>query len=151
MPPIKKYYFLAADDTNNVSWIIQKGKDVRVRWIKLCQDAHDDEKVDTFVETLIHKACTEIGARALVKCEDRSLKKPDNENLKNEDSELKGSHSLHFQENSLKALFDFIIAPIADIFQGNELTIVPYGPLCLAPFAAMVDADSRFLCQSLKI
>ena len=149
--PSKNTVFVAADETKIVSWVIQKGKDVQARWIKLCEDDDGDENVATFVENLIQNSYTQIGARAFVKCEDRSLRKPDDENFTNEDSELKASLSLHFQENSLKALYKTIMGPIADLIQGNELTFVPYGPIWLVPFAAMVDADSRFLCQSFKI
>ena len=34
---------------------------------------------------------------------------------------------------SLRFFHDCIIAPIADLLEGDELSIVPDGPLCLAP------------------
>ena len=50
-----------------------------------------------------------------------------------------------------RILYDVIIGPIIDHLQGDEIVIVPEGPLCLAPFAAFVAPDSRFLCESFRI
>ena len=48
-------------------------------------------------------------------------------------------------------LYDIIIGPISNLLQDDELIIVLDGPLGLAPFAAFVDHDSKFLCDSLRI
>ena len=50
-----------------------------------------------------------------------------------------------------RLLFDFVFGPISDYFQGNELIIVPVGPLCLVPFAASIDPVGRYLCESFRI
>ena len=42
--------------------------------------------------------------------------------------------------DSLQSLYDAIIGPIADLCQGDELIIVPKGPLCLAPFSALSES-----------
>lgn len=55
------------------------------------------------------------------------------------------------QVNPLRTLYDVIFGPIIDHLQGDEIVIVPEGPLCLAPFAAFVAPDSRFLCESFRI
>jgi len=55
------------------------------------------------------------------------------------------------QESFLSILYKILIHPIADLVQGNELIIVPDGPLWLVPYHALVDADSKYLCDSFKI
>ncbi|XP_078383641.1 tetratricopeptide repeat protein 28-like [Oculina patagonica] len=55
------------------------------------------------------------------------------------------------QKNCLSALNDVIVAPVIHQLRGNELVIVPDGPLFLVPFAALQDAESRYLCESFRI
>ena len=55
------------------------------------------------------------------------------------------------EDHALKILHDAIFGAIADQFQGDELVIIPCGPLFLAPFAAFVDPDSKYLCESFRI
>lgn len=53
--------------------------------------------------------------------------------------------------NLYRLLFDFVFGPISEYLQGDELIIVPVGPLCLAPFAALIDPVGRYLCDSFRI
>lgn len=39
---------------------------------------------------------------------------------------------LSVQTNSLRTFYDIVIDPIADLIQGNEVILIPEGPLCLA-------------------
>jgi len=39
------------------------------------------------------------------------------------------------QMSVLRALYDVIIDPIADLIHGNELILVPEGPLCLVLYS----------------
>ena len=55
------------------------------------------------------------------------------------------------QRNSLRLLYDTVIGPIANELKGDELLIVPDGLLGLVPFAAFVDKDSKYLCETFKI
>ena len=55
------------------------------------------------------------------------------------------------QINSLELFYRCIFSPIAKFLQGDELIIVPDGPLGLAPFAAFVDEGSRYLSESFRI
>ena len=50
-----------------------------------------------------------------------------------------------------RLLFDFVFGPISDYLQGDELVIVPEGPLCLVPFAASIDPVGRYLSDSFRI
>ena len=54
-------------------------------------------------------------------------------------------------EKALRMLYDVVFRPVADLLQVDDLIIVPDGPLCVAPFAAFIDADSRHLCESFTI
>ena len=58
---------------------------------------------------------------------------------------------LNLQEEALRTLYDTIIDPIQDLFSGSELVFIPEGPLCLAPFAAFMTPDSKYLCESFSI
>jgi len=55
------------------------------------------------------------------------------------------------KENPLRLLYDTVIGPIADLLPGDELVIVPDGPLCMSPYASFLDHDSRYLCESFRI
>ena len=52
---------------------------------------------------------------------------------------------------SLQRLYSCIISPITKFLEGDEIIIVPDGPLGLAPFAAFVDEASRYLSESFRI
>ena len=51
----------------------------------------------------------------------------------------------------LSALYSYVIAPILDLIDGDEIIIVPDGPLWLAPFAALLNPFSKYLCESFKV
>jgi len=55
------------------------------------------------------------------------------------------------EDSSLSTLYTILIKPIEDLVQGDELIIVPDGPLWLAPYAAFLGNDSRYLCESFRI
>lgn len=60
-------------------------------------------------------------------------------------------------KKALRILYDVVISPVADLLEGDELIIVPDGPLCVAPFAAFIVPDSncnsypKYLCESYRI
>lgn len=60
-------------------------------------------------------------------------------------------HKLNEQrEQSLRKLHSILIEPVADLLPTNadqELTIVPYGPLFMVPFAALQSPDGKFLVE----
>ena len=142
--------FIAVNKQEIVFWVIQKGKEVQLRRKETSGYGVLDEMA-TFVQRLIRNARTEIGTRAVPKCENRSLDEYSDENLANERSDETGSNSVQVQGNALSIMYDLIIAPIADLVGENELTFVPEGPLCLVPYAALLDSKSRYLCESFRI
>ena len=57
----------------------------------------------------------------------------------------------YFETKSLQTLYNVVIDPIRDLLQGDEIVIVPEGPLCLAPYAAFMDMKSKYLCETFRI
>jgi len=85
-----------------------------------------------------------------VKCEDRSLDRKSGGDLsKKRDQTI--SQLTHSDTNPLRTLYDVIISPIKDLINGNELIFVPEGPLCLAPYAALMDSNSKYLSEYFRI
>jgi CHAT domain-containing protein/tetratricopeptide (TPR) repeat protein len=60
-------------------------------------------------------------------------------------------HRLNEQrESTLKKLYSILIEPVADLLPttaDQELTIVPYGPIFMVPFAALQAPDGKFLVE----
>lgn len=55
---------------------------------------------------------------------------------------------------ALRIWYEVVISPVADLLEGlegDELVIVPDGPLCVTPFAAFMDPSSRYLCESFRV
>ncbi|KAL9962550.1 hypothetical protein ACROYT_G031658 [Oculina patagonica] len=160
--------FLAVYGHNINEWLLQDGKNVH-----FCKQNVDKgvsklkagEDLDSFVK----KAYKEIGVRSGFRCEDRSLDALDNKDdllTVQEPDLLLLSTSLpkmRVDDNAeprtpplvhnkcLYVLYNVIVAPVIQHLRGNELVIVPDGPLFLVPFAALQDAESRYLCESFRI
>ena len=136
--------FMAINEQEIVFWVVQEREHVELRKKEL---SHDNSlNLNDFLESLIVSASHEIGVRTGAKCEDRSLDKLRVEQMAKERSP-QTPKPVPFQMNTLRTLYDVIIDPIADFVCGNELILVPEGPLCLAPFAAFVDSKSTYLCD----
>ena len=134
--------FIAVDDQDIVFWIAQDGYDVQLRKMKVSDK--------DLIQSLIVSASQEIGVRAGIKCEDRSLDNLGDEQVANERSPQTPAKPGPLRMNALRMFYDVIIDPIADLIHGNELILVPEGPLCLAPYAAL-DSSSRYLCDVCRI
>ena len=128
--------FQAVDKGGVYLWVVSKGKQVQLRQSKL--NLAVSEKSGAIFESLMLGVYTQLGVRSNVRCENRSLEE-DNPH-----------HSIQ-QNECLSTLFDTIMKPVADLVQGNELLIIPDGPLWLAPYAAFKDGDSKYLCESFRI
>ena len=55
------------------------------------------------------------------------------------------------QNECLRTLYDTVMKPVADLLEGDELLIIPDGPLWLVPYAALKDGNSKYLCESFRI
>ena len=135
--------FIAIDEREIVFWVVQDGKNVELRKKKL--------RDKSFLVLLTVTASLEIGVKRDLKCEDRSLDKLGDKKVANERSPETPTEPVPVQTNALRTFYDIIIDPIADLIRGNELVLVPVGPLFLAPFAAFVDSNSRYLCEVCRI
>ena len=138
--------FLALEDQEVIFWVFQREKDVQVRR-KQIPDGQVD--ADDFLDTTLKK----IRGKAVAKCEDRSLNITRDESLADERSlpSERQKQSLNIRNSSLSLLYDTIVSPVQDLLLDNEVIFVPEGPLCLAPFAAFMDSDSKNLCESFRI
>jgi len=128
-------------------FIALKGNTVNL-WLLMGTDVHFEKKSIKDVSLLMENAFKEIGVGVKVKCENRSLDDREGEAPLGEES---CHHISDCTTNSLRVLFDTVIGPIAHLLKGDELIIVPDGPLCLARYAACVDQASKDLSESTRI
>ena len=131
-------------------WVIGKNRNVQFskKEVKyLLGDATD------YLSCLREKAYKEIRGRFRVICENRTL---DGSSTEQElpPAEERGEETgnpLQSDENPLRLFHECIISPISDLIEDGELVVVPDGPLCLAPFAAFLDSESKYLSESISI
>ena len=137
--------FMAIGKKELIFWVCQKGKEVELRR----KENSSQDEINTFFQSLVDK----IGARDNVECEDRSLELAGDKRsaVERPPQDDRQTQYLHLQKRALCTLYDTIIDPIQDLFSGSELVFIPEGPLCLAPFAAFMSPDSKYLCESFRI
>ncbi|XP_068758269.1 tetratricopeptide repeat protein 28-like [Montipora capricornis] len=140
--------FVAMTDSNVVSWLIREGKVVDLSF-----ERTGDFDSTTFFRSLLKNAFDRIGvtSRKGTKCEDRSLDGEKDDEIENETSSQTHSRPEHLKSNALRSLYDIIVAPFEDSIDGDELAVVPEGLLWLAPYAALMDKNSKYLSESLRI
>ena len=137
--------FIGINEEGIVLWVKEEGKEIKTRRSQI------DVSVTTYFQSLLETTRKEIGVRADVNCEDRSLKNPSDKKLAEERSGNPGSQSSCFETKSLQTSYNVVINPIRDLLHSDEVVIVPQGPLCLAPYAAFMDLKSKYLCETFKI
>ena len=127
--------FIGINEGGLVLWVNEKGKEIKTRRTQI------DISVITYFQSLLETTWKEIGVRAVANCEDCSLN-PSYEKLAEERSGKPRYHCSYFDTKSLQTLYNVVIEPIRDLLDGDEVVIVPQGPLCLAPYAAFMDLKS---------
>ncbi|CAH3150914.1 unnamed protein product, partial [Porites lobata] len=137
--------FIGINEGAIVLWVSVTGKEIKTRKTLI------DISVTSYFQSLLETTHKEIGVRADVNCEDRSLRNPDDKELVEEGSIKPKSHPSCFETKSLQTFYNVVIDPIRDLLQGDEVVVVPQGPLCLAPFAAFMDLKSKYLCETFRI
>ena len=137
--------FMGVSEGGIVLWVNEKEKEIKTRRTEI------DIPVTTYFQSLLETTHKEIGVRADVNCEDRSLRNPSDKKLAEERSSKPKSHPSYFETKSLQTLYNVVIDPIRDLLLGDEVVIVPQGPLCLAPYAAFMDLKSKYLCETFRI
>ena len=124
--------FLALDRAVLISfWVLRKGKEIVS---KLFEIEHGDATL------LIENTLKDIGAGVRVKCENRTMDEISNGPQSTREAVEEIEKSSTSSVNSLRPLFDVIIGPIEDLLQGDQLIVVPDGPLCLAPYSALSES-----------
>ncbi|XP_078360938.1 tetratricopeptide repeat protein 28-like [Oculina patagonica] len=133
-------------------WVLSKDGPVHLGPITIGETRSLLDDATPFLQFLIHNTYKKIGFRSEVICENRSMD-PLRENRYKADEKADEENFQPFvqQESSLSTLYNILFQPIANLIQGDELIIVPDGPLWLAPYAALMDADSKYLCELFRI
>ena len=142
--------FVALHGNSVNLWVI--GKDRNVQFTRkevkyLFGDATD------YLKSLRKKAYEEVRGRFQVICENRTLDETSTKQelpTAEERGEETGNPS-QSDENPLRLFYECIISPISNFIEDGELVVVPDGPLCLAPFAAFLDSESKYLSESMRI
>ena len=137
--------FTGINEEGIIFWVNERGKEVRSRRRQI------DAPVTTYLLSLLETTQEKIGVKDDVYCEDRSLRNPRDEQPAEERVTRPRSHPSNFETNPLQTLYNICIDPIRDLLQGDEVVLVPEGPLFLAPFAAFMDRNSKYLCESFRI
>ena len=138
--------FIGINEEGIVFWVNDKGKESKSR------GSLSDVPVTTAdFQSLLRTTRKEIGVTADVNCEDRSLRNPSDIKVAEEQSSWPMSHFSYLGTKTLQTLYDVVIDPIRDLLHGDEVVIVPQGPFCLTPYAALMDKKSKYLSETFRI
>ncbi|KAM7426078.1 G-protein-signaling modulator 2 [Porites harrisoni] len=132
--------FTATYSHLNCFWVLRK-ESVCLRKLSIEYD----------VQSMLEVAREKIGVRDGAQCEDRSLDRLRNNEEESEGCVQRRPAALPNQDNPFRTLYELTISPIIDLIHGDELIVVPEGPLWLAPYAAFKDPNSRYLSESFRI
>ena len=147
--------FMTTSLTTVFFWVIKD--DAKISFVEsICEQCSED--VETTLEEMVTKSYRSFCDNNEVKCEDRSLKalygdiQKEAMDLRNvelsedeEEDETKNTSSV------LHLLYNMLIAPVEHHIKGQQLVIVPEGSMFVVPFAALIDANGKFLSESLRI
>ena len=132
-------------------WVLHKGQE----WQFTAKEINDTLECMTnkMYKQVVPK---QIGVLELARCKDRSLDDPDDETV--EDLSHWGANDKEFtwSQGGVGALREsyyvvIMIAPISHLIKDEELIIVPDGSSFLIPYAAVLDQNSEYLSQKLRI
>lgn len=139
--------FLSRNSTTQIAFLVPQQTAINI-WIPGREnevvsrkgEIEGGSEIEDCVTSFLDNALGKIGAGVSVSCENRSLDCPRGVTPIDEEAKKQIVVASHCTVDSLRALDDVIIGPIKDLIQGDELIIVPDGPLCLAPWAALTDS-----------
>ena len=141
LTPSSSTVFLALSRKTINAWVLSQQRNVSFRKMEL------DDPSWSLIEAGYKKICV----RDEVRCENRSLDAMRGDFSTTERSTGESSQLYSEENKTLSTLYNLVIKPVADLLQGNELIIVPEGPLWLIPYAALMDSESRYLSESFQI
>ncbi|XP_066015061.1 tetratricopeptide repeat protein 28-like [Pocillopora verrucosa] len=144
--------FQAVDKANVNLWVVSEGKQVYLRQCKLKGFVSENSGSSLFFESFMLGVYTQLGVRSNVRCENRSLDALREGRSKVDEKTKEAKPQPHIQQDGcLSTLYDIVMKPVADLIEGDELLIIPDGPLWIAPYAALKDGNSKYLCESFTI
>ena len=144
--------FQAVDKADINLWVVSEGKPVHLRQSKLKGFVSENSEASQSFESFMLSVYTQLGVRSNVRCENRSLDVLRQSHSKVDEKTKEDNPQPPIQQNEcLSTLYDTVMKPVADLVQGDELVIIPDGPLWLAPYAALKDGNSKYLCESFTI
>ena len=145
--------FQAMDRADVNLWVVsEENKKVQLRQSKLNGSVSENSGASQSFESFMLGVYTRLGVRSNVRCENRSLDALRESRPKEYEKTEEDNPQLPIQQNEcLSTLYDTVMKPVADLIQGDELLIIPDGPLWLAPYAAFKDGNSKYLCESFRI
>ncbi|PFX11660.1 Tetratricopeptide repeat protein 28 [Stylophora pistillata] len=144
--------FQAVDKDDVYLWIVSDGNQIQLRQSKLKDSLSENSGASQSFESFVLGVYRELGVLSNVRCENRSL-----DTLRECRSKVHKEtgedtpQPLVQKQQCLGTLYDNIMKPVADLVEGNQLLIVPDGPLWLVPYAALKDGNSKYLCESFRI
>ena len=144
--------FQAVDKADINLWVVSEGKQVHLRQSKLDGSVSENGGASQYFESFMLGIYTQLGVRSNVRCENRSLDAL-RESCSKVDEKTKEHNPQPVIQRSecLSTLYDSVVKPVTDLVEGDELLIIPDGPLWLAPYAALKDGNSKYLCESFRI
>ncbi|XP_068726274.1 tetratricopeptide repeat protein 28-like [Montipora capricornis] len=128
--PVQTVFMALAGNTINF-WLLRTGSRINYR---------EKEIENGSADSLIKTTLKQIGAGAVVRCENRSVHRHCSRFSCSGEVVEESFQSFCVSDNPLQSLYDFLISPIADLLQGDDLIFVPDGPFCLAPYSALSDS-----------
>ncbi|CAH3164007.1 unnamed protein product, partial [Pocillopora meandrina] len=144
--------FQAVDKANVNLWVVSEGKQVHLRQSKLKGFVSENSGSSLSFESFMLGVYTQLGVRSNVSCENRSLDALREGRSKVDEKTKEAKPQPHIQQDGcLSTLYDIVMKPVADLIEGDELLIIPDGPLWIAPYAALKDGNSKYLCESFTI
>ncbi|XP_066016332.1 tetratricopeptide repeat protein 28-like isoform X2 [Pocillopora verrucosa] len=144
--------FQAVDVADINLWVVSVGKEVQLRQSKLNGSVSENSGASQPFESFMLGVYKQLGVRSNVRCENRSLDALRESRSKVDEKTEEDNPQPPIQQNEcLSALYDTVMRPVADLVEGHELLIIPDGPLWLAPYAALKDRNSKYLCESFRI
>ncbi|CAH3129319.1 unnamed protein product [Pocillopora meandrina] len=144
--------FQAVDKANVNLWVVSEGKQVQLRQSKLKGFVSENSGSSLSFESFMLGVYTQLGVCSNVRCENRSLDALREGRSKVDEKTKEAKPQPHIQQDGcLSTLYDIVMKPVADLIEGDELLIIPDGPLWIAPYAALKDGNSKYLCESFTI